>query len=135
MKQPTGADRVRVCILALAAWLAVSVPAWAEPGESRHVPLSPAWQPVFQPFAWQREHWRRLRRQDPSFVIELPPALFDPYRNWGHAPAPTVPPRPAPVVTRERGEIWRDDVVGSGSGGRVEIHPEGRIVRSRPRSD
>ncbi|NIC07514.1 hypothetical protein [Billgrantia bachuensis] len=135
MKQSAGADWGRACIMALTAWLVVSVPAWAAPAEPRHVPVSPVWQPVFQPLAWQREHWRQRRRQDPSFVIELPRAFFDPYYNWGHAPTPAVPPRPAPIVPQERGEIWRDDVVGSGSGGRLEVHPEGRILRSRPRGE
>ncbi|MBW6392423.1 hypothetical protein [Billgrantia antri] len=127
--------RVGCGALVLMGWLAVNVPAWAAPGESRHMPASPAWQPVLQPFAWHREHWRQRRQRDPSFLIELPGVLFEPYYDWGHASSPAAPPRPSPPVPRERGNMWRDDVVGSGSGDRIEVHPEGRILRSRPRGD
>ncbi len=138
MKQSVGGGWVRPCLIALAGCLAVSALAWAGPDAAHrwhHAPASPAWQPVFQPFSWHREHWRQRRRHDPSLVIEFPGSLFDAYAPWGYAPQPGVPPRPDPVTPRERGEMWRDDVVGSGSGGRIEIHPEGRILRSRPRGD
>lgn len=135
MKQSVGADWVRACIIAMVGCCAVSASAWAAPGEPRHAPAFSAWQPVLQPFAWQREHWRQRRQRDPSFIIELPGSLFDPYHGWGQAPPPAQPPRPPPLAPRERGEMWRDDVVGSGSGSRIEVHPEGRILRSRPRSD
>ncbi|MCE8015955.1 hypothetical protein HOP62_07685 [Halomonas sp. MCCC 1A17488] len=116
----------------LAAWLAVWGTAMASgPGERLHVS---GFQPVVSPMAWHREHWRRHRR-DPGFTVELPWALFDPYFSWGQAPRPVEPPRPAPLAPRQRGEMWRDDVVGSGRGGRFEEHPEGRILRSRPRGD
>ncbi|MGQ4877643.1 hypothetical protein ACOJCM_03605 [Billgrantia sp. LNSP4103-1] len=116
-----------------ALWLVVSVPAWAEASHPRSV--TPVWQPVFQPYSWHREHWRQRRRHDPSFIIPFPESFLDAYVPWGPPAQPDVPPRPEPVLPRERGEMWRDDVVGAGSGGRIEEHPEGRILRSRPRSD
>ena len=115
----------------LAAWLAVSAAAAPGSGERVH---APGFQPVLSPLVWHREHWRR-RSQDPAFTLELPWALFDPYFSWGHAPRPGEPLRPDAVHQRERGDMWRDDVVGSGSGGRIEVHPEGRILRSRPRNE
>ncbi|MGR4069073.1 hypothetical protein OCT51_07130 [Halomonas sp. LR3S48] len=121
--------------LLLAGWLAVNAPAGAASGEPRHAPASPAWQPVFEPLAWHRERWRQRRRHDPSFIIELPGVLFDPYHGWEHAPPSPEPPRPPYLAPRERGEMWRDDVVGSGRGSRIEVHPEGRILRSRPRGE
>jgi hypothetical protein len=122
-------------VLLAALWLAVSAPAWAAPNEAHRWRHTLAFQPVLHPLAWHREHWRQRRRHDPSFVIELPKSLFDAYTPWGYAPQPGVPPRPDPITPRERRNIWRDDVVGSGSGGRIETHPEGRILRSRPRGD
>ncbi|MFQ3786752.1 hypothetical protein [Halomonas sp. A29] len=125
--------RVGGVALLLTGWLAVSAPAGATPGE-RHAPAPTAWQPIFQPLAWHREHWRQQRQYDPALNIELPWMLFDPYFQWDRTSRPDEPLRPG-VRQRERGDPWRDDVVGSGSGGRIEVHPEGRILRSRPRSD
>ncbi|WP_010629316.1 hypothetical protein [Halomonas sp. KM-1] len=109
--------------------------AWAAPDEAGATNHGALFLPVQHPLAWHREHWRQRRQFDPTFTIELPWFLFDPYLRWGHAPRPDEPARPATITPRERRPIWRDDVVGTGSGERLEVHPEGRILRSRPRSD
>lgn len=130
-----GLERVGLRSLLLAGWLALGASAWAEPGEPRRDSSSPAWQPVFQPFAWHRERWRERRRHDSSFVLELPASLFERYVPNAGLPRPDEPPRPDEVRPRQRPDMWRDDVVGEGSGGRIEVHPQGRIIRSRPRSE
>ncbi|MGR2739068.1 hypothetical protein ACUY1T_11535 [Billgrantia sp. Q4P2] len=121
--------------LVLVAWLAVTPSAGAAQGGAYPGEHPAGFKPLLSPLVWHREHWRQRSHRDPSFTIELPWSLFDPYFSWGHAPRPGEPPRPDGMRQRERGDMWRDDVVGSGSGGRIEVHPEGRILRSRPRSD
>lgn len=127
-------QRVPLFVMVLGGWLTLSVSAWAEPAVSYHGNHSPGFQPVLSPLTWHRDQWRLRSQHDPSFTVELPWALFDPHHNWGDAPRPSEPARPE-ARPRERGDMWRDDVMGSGSGDRFEVHPEGRILRSRPRSD
>lgn len=121
--------------LLLAGCLLLGSSAWAASEEAWADARGALFLPVQHPLAWHREHWRRRSPLNPSFTIELPWLLFDPYLRWGHAPQPDEPARPATIIPRERGPLWRDDVVGAGSGERLEVHPEGRILRSRPRSD
>ncbi|MCE8028769.1 hypothetical protein HOP54_08715 [Halomonas daqingensis] len=119
--------------LLLAGCFAAGSSAWAASDEVVADTRGALFLPVQHPLAWHREHWRQRRQFDPTFTIELPWFLFDPYLRWGYAPRPDEPERPATITPRERGTIWRDDVVGTGSGERLEVHPEGRILRSRPR--
>ncbi|MCC5884346.1 MAG: hypothetical protein JJU25_17150 [Halomonas sp.] len=119
----------------LLGWLAFGVPAWATTGEILHSSSAIAFQPVLHPVDWHRQHWHQRRRVDPSFSVELPWILFDPHFRWDHAPRPAGPAQPEVIRLQERGALWRDDVRGTGGGERLEIHPEGRILRSRPRSD
>lgn len=121
-------------VLLMTGWFMLGASVWASSGEAGSHVHGAAFQPLLHPLAWHRAHWRHQRPYDPALNIELPWALFDPYFEWDQAPRPNEPPRPG-VRPRERGDSWRDDVVGSGSGGRIEVHPEGRILRSRPRSD
>lgn len=129
-----GPQRAPRIVMLLAGWLALSAVAWAASSYASPRGHTPGFNPVFAPLAWHREHWRQRRHFEPSFTVELPWALFDPYHTWGLAPRPAEPARPE-ARPRERGDMWRDDVVGSGSGDRFEVHPEGRILRSRPRPD
>lgn len=123
----------RVGGLLLAGCFVLGSSAWAASDEAGAATHGALFLPLQHPLAWHREHWRQRRQFDPTFTIELPWFLFDPYLRWGYAPRPDEPERPATITPRERGTIWRDDVVGTGSGERLEVHPEGRILRSRPR--
>jgi hypothetical protein len=133
-RRDNGSTGVRVALL-LAAGMALPLPAHSGadvPGQA----YSPTvFQPVTHPLAWHREHWRQRSYRDPDITIEVPWEFLGPYLFWPQPPQPGKPPRPAEVQPRERGDIWRDDVVGAGSGERIETHPEGRVLRSRPRSD
>ncbi len=135
-KKPLGLERVGLHALLLAGWLALSASAWADPGEPhRDSSPSPAWQSHLPPFAWHREHWRERRQHALPYVLELPASLFERYDHRAGLSRPDEPPRPDETGSRQRQDMWRDDVVGEGSGGRIENHPQGRIVRSRPRSE
>ncbi|MBA2779552.1 hypothetical protein [Billgrantia kenyensis] len=119
--------------LLLAGCFVLGSSAWAASDEVGAATHGALFLPVQHPLAWHREHWRQRSYRDPEITIEVPWEFLGPYLFWPQPPQPGKPPRPAEVQPRERGDIWRDDVVGSGSGERIETHPEGRILRSRPR--
>lgn len=126
---------VRPSLAAALALLTLSLASGATPEASLSGVHSPSLAPVFHPLGWHRGHWRQRMQRDPGVFVELPWTLFEPYPAWGHASTPQRPPRPEAPVPRQRRELWRDDVVGAGNEGRVEVHPQGRILRSRPRPE